>query len=76
MAKVDKPDLTLHSGWCLKWPVSEYNEAEHAKCPVNFSTRSCACTCGHEGERSLEDRGIVRYEVTKPRKKKDTEDDS
>lgn len=65
------PDLTAHSGWCMKWPVSEYNQAEHDGCPMHFATRDCTCTCGHKGERSLEDRGMTRYEVTKPKPKKE-----
>lgn len=67
MAKEVRPDLTLHSGWCLKWPVSEYNEAEHDKCPMHFSTRSCACTCGHKGERSLESRNMTYQPRSTPK---------
>jgi hypothetical protein len=69
MAKADKTDLTLHSGWCMKWPVGEHNQAEHDKCPMHFSTRSCACTCGHKGERSLESRGTVYTPYIPPKSK-------
>lgn len=75
-----KPDLATHSGWCMKWPVSEWNQAEHDGCPKHFATRDCACPCDHPGEKSLVDRGITRYEVTKPKTKKEQvgekEDDS
>jgi hypothetical protein len=55
----------------MKWPVSLYNENEHDGCPKNFATRSCACPCGHKGERTLESRGMLKYEVTKPKPKKE-----
>lgn len=47
------------SGWCLKAPVTEWNQGEHDLCPLHFATRDCACECGHAGERSLEDRGMT-----------------
>lgn len=75
MAKEARPDPTLHSGWCMKWPVSEYNEAEHDKCPMHFSTRSCACTCGHKGERTLESRGMTYQPRTTPKALKITTDE-
>jgi hypothetical protein len=47
------------SGWCMKMPVTESNQAENDGCPEHFQTRSCACTCGHKGSRSLESRAMV-----------------
>jgi hypothetical protein len=47
------------SGWCMKLPVSEWNQDEHDKCPQHFQTRDCACTCGHAGAKSLESRGLT-----------------
>jgi hypothetical protein len=55
----------------MKWPVSEWNQEEHDGCPEHFATRSCACTCGHKGSRTLESRAIVKYEVAKPKTKKE-----
>lgn len=78
MAKEIRPDLSAHSGWCMKWPLSDYNQEEHDKCPEHFATRSCACTCGHKGSRTLESRATVRYEVAKPKAiklKKEEEND-
>lgn len=75
MAAAPKIDLTAHSGWCMKWPLSPYNQAEHDGCPEHFATRSCACTCGHKGSRTLESRAIVRYEVAKPKTKKEEKTD-
>ena len=59
------------SGWCLKMPVTEWNQEEHDKCPMHFETRSCACTCGHKGERSLESRGMVFTPYIPPKTKLD-----
>jgi hypothetical protein len=40
---------TRKSGWCLgAYPA---NKAQHDKCPVNFTTNSCPCDCGHVGEK-------------------------
>lgn len=40
---------TTKSGWCLgSYPA---NKAQHDKCPVNFTTNSCPCDCGHVGEK-------------------------
>jgi hypothetical protein len=67
------------SGWCLKLPVTEFNQAEHDGCYKHFATRSCACECGHKGERTLESRDVTRYTVATPKKLKTiegTEDDT
>lgn len=55
------------SGWCMKLPVSDWNRAEHEKCPEHFQTRSCACECGHVGSRALADRGMT-FEAVKPKR--------
>lgn len=56
------------SGWCLKLPVSEYSQAEHDKCAMNFPTSVCTCECGHKGERTLESRGMVFLPYIPPKK--------
>lgn len=56
------------SGWCLKLPVTEWNQAEHDLCYEHFGTRDCACTCGHAGSRSLEDRGMSFTPYIPPKK--------
>jgi hypothetical protein len=56
------------SGWCLKLPLTEYNQGEHDGCPRHFETRSCACTCGHEGERTLEQRETEFKPYVPPKK--------
>jgi len=58
------------SGWCLKLPVSEWNQAEHDGCPKNLMSSVCACTCGHTGERTLESRGTVFQPYVSPKKPK------
>ena len=72
-----KPDLKTHSGWCMKWPVGEHNQKEHDGCPRHFQTRSCACPCGHKGERSLESRGMTLQPVmqAKPMKIKEEKEE-
>lgn len=69
MAAAPKIDLTAHSGWCMKWPVGPYNTEEHDKCPEHFQTRSCACTCGHKGSRTLESRGTTFQPYLPPKTK-------
>lgn len=76
MEKEVRPDLTEHSGWCLKWPVTEWNTEEHDGCPEHFATRSCTCLCGHAGSRTLESRGMSRYAVATTRKKSDKADEN
>lgn len=68
------------SGWCLKLPVTEFNQAEHDGCYLHFMTRMCTCDCGHKGERSLESRETVYQPYVPPRnqlkaKDEDDEDD-
>lgn len=70
------PDLRTHSGWCMKWPVTEYNQTEHEGCPMHFATRDCACTCGHKGERSLESRSMAFQPYVPPKPMKVKEEDT
>lgn len=58
-----KPITPHRSGWCLKLPVSEWNQEEHDKCPQSFPERECQCTCGHKGSRTLESRAMVKRAV-------------
>jgi hypothetical protein len=73
---VAKSEVIGRSGWCLKLPLSAYNQAEHDKCPMHFATRSCDCTCGHEGERTLESRGMVFTPYIPPKTIKIKEEDT
>lgn len=63
--------MTDRSGWCLKLPVTEYNQAEHDGCYKYFMTRECACTCGHKGAKVREGMNIRPAPETKKRVKKD-----
>lgn len=66
MAKQEELD---RSGWCLKLPLSDYNKEEHDKCPMHFATRSCSCSCGHKGERTLESRATIFTPYVPPKAK-------
>lgn len=57
MRKV-KPLDPHRSGWCLKLPVTEWNQGEHDGCPKTFPSGDCLCPCGHKGERTLESRNM------------------
>jgi hypothetical protein len=66
------------SGWCLKLPISKWNQEEHDKCYLHFQTRDCMCECGHKGERSLESRETLFQPYVPPKKQlvtKDEDDD-
>lgn len=47
------------SGWCMKLPVTEFNQEEHDGCYLYFMSSTCTCECGHKGERSLESRETI-----------------
>lgn len=57
------------SGWCLKLPVSEYNQNEHDGCPKFFTTRDCACKCGHKGARVREGMDVKPAPITEKQKR-------
>lgn len=61
---------THRSGWCLKYPVTEFNQTEHDGCYKNFMSSVCECDCGHKGERSLESRE-TRFQPFVPPKLKE-----
>lgn len=63
------------SGWCMKLPVTEYNQAEHDGCYLHFMSSDCTCDCGHKGERSLESRETVFQPYVAPRKQLKTKDE-
>ncbi len=56
------------SGWCLKLPVTEFNQAEHDGCYLYFMSTTCTCDCGHKGERSLASRETVFQPYVAPKK--------
>lgn len=56
------------SGWCMKLPVTEYNQAEHDGCFLYFMSSTCTCECGHKGERSLASRETVYQPYLPPKK--------
>jgi hypothetical protein len=69
--------ITPHrSGWCLKLPLAEHNQAEHNKCPRTFPAGDCLCSCGHKGERTLESRGMVPRPYVAPKTIKIKEEDT
>lgn len=46
------------------------NPEQHEKCPQHFTFGECQCTCGHSGERSVEDReGTFEPKEKKTRRK-------
>lgn len=55
------------SGWCLKLPITEYNQAEHDGCALHFTSGDCSCECGHKGERSLESRNMTYQPYVAPK---------
>jgi len=57
------------SGWCLKLPVTEFNQAEHDGCFLHFMSHDCTCDCGHKGERSLASRETVFQPYVPPKTK-------
>lgn len=73
-----KPMDPHRSGWCLKLPVTEWNQERHDKCPKNFPSSVCECPCNHVGERSLESRGMTwnPYVPPKAAKIEPTEEDN
>jgi len=66
------------SGWCLKLPVTEFNQNEHDGCYLHFMSSTCTCDCGHKGERSLASRETVYQPYVPPKVKaiKAEEEDS
>lgn len=65
------------SGWCLKLPITQYNQAEHDGCYKNFMSSICQCDCDHKGERSLESRETIYQPYVPPKAlvmKKDDDD--
>lgn len=73
-------DKTHRSGWCLKYPVTKWNQAEHDGCYKNFMSSTCECDCDHKGERSLESRATTYQPYVPPKglkieKEETTEED-